>query len=326
MLPALDLAVTLPGQAHGVHLSLAVWPVSRLGARHASHVGVLELATRPNLPRSVEFVFDTIFRRRETLRTGPPLVIGDLKPLGLGKFQFSVASDQSRRGVLEFSADLREWEPIKEAVFRGESLLEDRRAAEENCGFYRVRCGDLLTEALGFLKLEAVPGYNLFGYSFCHPTGCLSEVLHWLPQGAEVTRFDANMMKLRTCTLNRKWSELGACLKNGEGFLFYNPTSGAFPLTMSGRVPQQQLRATLQPGSSLRASMLPFGGDIEKDLGVPISAGETLTLYYADRKQYAEFKRAEHGWSEPPPKIRAGEGFWLGKKSPADWTQSLANA
>lgn len=297
-----------------------------VGIYYAAQILMFDLAPRSRLTSSVQFVFDTVFRRSSE-RAAPRISIVAAKPLRFGTFQLSITSNETGKAVLETSTDLVAWEPVKDLILKNEFRIEESQAAEEDTGYCRLRSGDTVSEAFGFYKMQAAPGYSLLGYPFLPLGQSLQDLLHWLPTGTEITRFDPIMMKLRKSAYlgPSKWVDPEP-LKNGEGFLVFNPASTVFPIVVSGIVPQGAQRKALQAGTSLRSSMLPLSGDIEKDLCVPFGSGETLTLFYSDRQEYVDFERTAEGWSEHPPKIRIGEGFWIGKKEASQWNQSLPAA
>jgi hypothetical protein len=252
------------------------------------------------------------------------IVVGDLKPLARGTFELEVSVSSPCSVSFEFSHDLRDWTILEEVSVRTRRVLHNESAANSPVGFYRFRTEQFCSEALGFVNVEAAPKYNLLSYPFVHHSGLLKDILHWVPLKSEVHRFDPQFMKLRKATFQKNWEDPEAKLGNGEGFLFYNPTSSPFPITLSGRVPPEDVRRVLHSGTHLLGSMLPLAGSIEQDLNVPLAAGDSVSLFYSDQQELVEFKKAENGWSREIPNLRLAEGFWIAKNESACWVQALS--
>jgi hypothetical protein len=268
----------------------------------------------------------SFFRKNRSENHGPPQLTSPVRfPYGPFQFAFRVTKGESYE--IQVSSNLDAWQTISSGTSGTESIdYVDSDASRFTYRFYRVlAAGALSANAVGYVSINAPPGYSMIANPLRTPLNGVSALLPNMNDGTALYKFDSRLFKLaENLVKSSRWSNPDETLSPGEGALFFNPTSDFKTINFCGEVLQGNLLMPLGSGFSMRSSQIPKAGRLHTDLACPVSEGDVVHLFDRDRQKYVIFEYNEKSWQSNPPVVAVGEAFWIGKTKAENWIQSFA--
>jgi hypothetical protein len=273
-------------------------------------------------------IFDRIgnaILRRKADAVAPPL-LSDAKRFPYGPFYFKAALPQGTSYTILASPDLNIWNPIATGV-AASPMIEylDSDASKFNARFYRALVNDVPSlNALGFVAITLAPGFSLIGNPLESPNNSVAELFKDWPDGTSLNKFDTRLFRLSENILeHNRWSRATEKLSPGDGAIFFNPTNDYKSHNFVGEVLQGNLAVPVPAGFSLRSSLVPRAGNLQEDLGFPVTEGDVIHLFDRDRQKYVLHPFEKGQWKNGPPIVSVGESFWVAKTEPGNWTRDI---
>ncbi len=188
--------------------------------------------------------------------------------------------------------------------------------------------GQVAGEAIaGFVEVELLPGYSMIGLSLIPPSSRVADLLAGMPDDTLLYLYHADGRGFTVNTLLGEWDRPDEEIRPGMACLVGNPTDDVYRLTFHGLVPVGELRRSLPAGWSLQALPLPYTGRLDADLHCPIRDLELIARWDAwpAELRFLAYNRGRwyHGGTTQgaePPVLHPGEGFWIWKNAPEDWS------
>jgi hypothetical protein len=115
------------------------------------------------------------------------------------------------------------------------------------------------------------------------------------------------------------WTEPEERLRPGEGMLVRLRQDDVFLLGLAGDVTRGEVRQSLPAGWSLQAPRIPLSGQLDLELGCPVTNLEVVARIDPLPVIMDVFVFADDRWQGAPPMIQAGEAFWIYKHAPSEW-------
>ena len=184
--------------------------------------------------------------------------------------------------------------------------------------------------AVGFVNVVIPAGPNSFSI-LANPLDAADNSVAALfpnntvaPIGCAIYKFAGGVFGPANNRLFSGWSRPTETLVPGEGFFFKNSSASAITNTFVGEVKQGTLTTPLTGGFQLIASQVPQSGLLNTDLGLPISATETV--YRFQSGAYVTHNKLFSGWSATgEPNVQVGEGFFVKKlANPSNWVRTFS--
>ncbi len=194
-------------------------------------------------------------------------------------------------------------------------------------------------EAVGFINLVLLPGYNLVANQLNGaPDNLLTTIFTHLPAETQVLRFNngVNNYELEIFTGN-DWIKAdgspGTLSANpGAGAFVFNPDSEDVVLTLVGSVPEgPNLSISLPSGFSMISFVLPRAVSLSVENGFPQIPGSQVIFWDPITQNYEEpifnegtmWIRAD-GTEIPAPTVAVGQGFFFFNPGPpARWPSGI---
>jgi hypothetical protein len=180
--------------------------------------------------------------------------------------------------------------------------------------------------AVGYINLTIVPGFNLVANQLDAGDNTLPSVLAGVPDGTSVYKFDpATGYAIYTLDFGSWGAGDIVEVTPGEGWWLRNPGTSNLTVTLVGEVPQGSLTTTLVEGFNLVSSQVPQAGLVSTDLGLP--AGEGDAVYVFSPATGYSISTVDFGaWSPSEPSVEVGEGFWVrvAPGNAGDWTRDFS--
>lgn len=256
----------------------------------------------------------------------PPRLLYPVRHAG-GEFEFQLSAERGKPVDLEISRDFKNWERLKRITPEADLVaVSDRKAGQASALFYRARADDLKSNYLGFVSLELAPGYSMVANPLQPDSHEIARLFPNPPEGSILSKYSLASQSISSNKFqDGQWSVPGEPLMPGEGAVFFNPQDVPAQLTFVGDAAREPQTVPLQKGASLRGALLPVAGRLDADLGFPLSAGDAVSLYHRERKEYIEHRWDGARWNEEsgPPILQLGEAFWISKTESAVWLQRL---
>jgi hypothetical protein len=172
--------------------------------------------------------------------------------------------------------------------------------------------------AVGFVNVTIPPGFSIV----CNPlegaVNTAPALFPSVPIGTTLYKFSSGGFSLNTFGFSG-WGSTTETYVPGEGFFVKNPTATAYTNTFVGNVKQGTLTTPVSSGFSLVGSQVPQSGLVVTDLQAPVAQFETVYRY--DGAGYQPYVLGFSGWNPSEPTLNVGEGFFIKKNSPGNWTR-----
>lgn len=242
-----------------------------------------------------------------------------------GAFKFKATVPKGVICKIEASSNLKNWSAISEQSSPGELEYVDSNAPNFGHRFYRLQAEtSWSTNVIGYASVIAPPGFSMIANPFVAGNDSVGELLKEMPEGATLSKYDAQLSKLTENKIQGgKWSKPAEKLVPGEGALFFNPTSDYKTLNFFGEVKQGKFSVPIPAGFSIRSSLIPQPGRLHADLGFPVTEGDVIHLFDKDSQKYVLYPYDPQKWAANPPVVSVGESFWVAKTTGKNWSQSL---
>jgi hypothetical protein len=224
------------------------------------------------------------------------------------------------------STDLENWTPVSRSTALDETVeFTDAQATSYSSRFYRVvAAGVSSRNCVGYAGITAPQGFVMLSNPFHNDDNTVATLLPRVPENATLCKFDTRLSRLTNNSFKAgRWSFGGERLDPGEGAIFFNPHHESINLEFAGEVMSGELINQLGQGFSIRGSMIPRGGKICTDLGLPITDGDVIHVFDRKEQRYQVHKFPVKNWHSIQPTLGLCEGFWLGKAAAGKWTQRL---
>jgi hypothetical protein len=265
-----------------------------------------------------------VFRRKTRDATPPRFLEGARIPYG--PFRFKAQVPKGVVFTILASTDLSTWETIaNESPREGSIEHVDADASKFSYRFYRIVSGGIASEnVIGFASVTLPPGFSLISNPFDAANNSVSDLFRNWPDGTTLNKFDTRLFRLgENQVRNGKWSNPTETLSSAEAAIFFNPTSEYKSHSFAGDVVQGNLTIPIPSGFSMRGSLVPKPGNLTEDLGFPITDGDVIHIFDRDRQKYAVHPFHNGTWTTGPPVLSVGEGFWVAKAQPGNWSKRV---
>jgi len=276
-----------------------------------------------NLLSSVGESLTGLFRKGKAEPLAAPRLTAPIRfPYGPFQFKFQVAKGASYE--VQVANNLGAWQTISAGKSNGEPVdYLDSEASKFSYRFYRVLAEKVLSaNAVGFVTINAPPGYSMIANPLQAPANTLSAMMPNAPDGTALNKFDNSLFRLtENSVTSGRWLNPNETLSPGEGAIFFNPTSDFRNINFAGEVPQGNLLMPIASGFSIRSSQIPKPGRLHTELGFPLAPGDVVHLFDRDKQNYAIYEYDAKKWESNPPIVGVGESFWIGKATPGNWIQ-----
>jgi len=243
-----------------------------------------------------------------------------------GTFQFTADVSESATAAVEVSEDLKTWQAMSKVTGTPEAGFVDPDAPNLRKRFYRVRSGGvLLSNVVGFARIELPAGYSIIGSQFAVGSNLVSEVLGNIPDGATFFKYDPIK---RQFSVNNYfgpsigWDQRAQTLQPGEGGFLYNPTGSSFDLVLQGRLLLGESSAAIHAGYSIVSHPLPMAGVLGREMEFPVDDNDMIFRYRNGRFLISNYFASVDKWDFPPD-VNVGEGFYLYKQAASTWQRSF---
>ncbi len=243
-----------------------------------------------------------------------------------GTFQFTADVSESAAAAVEVSDDLKTWQAMSKVTTTPEGEFVDPDAPNLRKRFYRVRSGGvLLSNVVGFARIELPAGYSIVGSQFAVGSNTLNEVFGNVPDDS--TFFKFNPVNQRFSVNNYfgpsiGWDQRTQTLQPGEAGFFYNPTGSSFDLVLQGRLLLGESSATMHAGYSIVSYPMPMEGVVGGEIEFPVGDNDMIFRYRNGRFHVSNYFASVDKWDFPPD-VRVGEGFYLYKQAPSTWQRNF---
>src|SRR3989442_1874801 len=278
-----------------------------------------------NLLSSVGESITSLFRKGKVQAMTAPRLTSPVRfPYGPFQFKFQVAKGISYE--IQGSTNLEGWQTISAGKSTGEPVdYVDSEAPKLSYRFYRVLAEKVLSaNAVGYLTINAPPGYSMIANPLQAPSNALGAILPNAPDGTGLNKFDNSLFRLtENSVTSGRWTNPNETLSPGEGAIFFNPTSDFRNISFAGEVQHGSQLMPIALGFSIRSSQLPKPGRLHTELGFPIATGDVVHLFDRDKQNYVIYEYDPKRWETNPPIVGVGESFWIGKATPGDWIQDF---
>ena len=243
-----------------------------------------------------------------------------------GPFRFKTQLPKGVEFTVLASTDLRTWTNIGRGKGAEEAVeFIDSEAFKFSYRFYRVLAGEIASlNVIGYASVSLPPGFSMIGNPFASPDTIADTFKGW-PDGTTLNKFDTTLFRLTENAVKQgKWTDAYEKLQNGEGAIFFNPTTDYKSASFTGEVIQGNLAMPIPAGFSVRSSLVPQAGNLVDDLGFPITNGDVIHLFDRERQKYVLHPYEDGKWSAGAPVVGVGEAFWVAKTEPGNWLRSFS--
>ena len=96
-------------------------------------------------------------------------------------------------------------------------------------------------------------------------------------------------------------------------------------ITFVGEVPQGDLSNALPQGFSIRSSQVPQAGELQGDLGFPVSGSPTIYQFVGGAYKISSYDADFEEW-DSVPSVGVAEGFWVLNASAGSWDRSFSTS
>jgi hypothetical protein len=181
--------------------------------------------------------------------------------------------------------------------------------------------------AVGYVNVTVPKGFTLIANPLKAATNTVGALFASAPDGTTLYTLKAD----GTYDINTKdfgeWGNPNAPLEPGQGAFILNAGNDAFTVTFVGEVMQGKgasaLKNPLPKGFSIRSSMVPQSGQLDKDLGFPAADGDTIYFWKNASTSYG-IHTFDFGAWDTPPVPAVGEAFYVNKVAAVDWVREFS--
>ncbi|MEW6302898.1 MAG: hypothetical protein AB1705_05475 [Verrucomicrobiota bacterium] len=181
--------------------------------------------------------------------------------------------------------------------------------------------------AVGFINVEAPPGFSMVANQLSGTANKLSDVLPAPPANTRVYKFNGtgfDIYQFLGAPFNAWAPDGNATFDLGGGAFVSNPTASPLTLTFVGEVPQGTLVNSLPAGFSIRSSMVPQAGGVSSALGFPAAANDRIYIFNGTTYDIYQLLGAPfNAWAPQEPTVNIGQSFFVFKSNAASWTRSF---
>ena len=255
-----------------------------------------------------------------------PPVLRDPVRVSHGPFRFKAQLAEGIGYEVQATTDLRNWISLFKDTSAGEIEHVDSQASKFSHRFYRLNVnGTLSVNVVGYATVTLPPGFAMIANPLEASDNSVARLFKGMPDGTTLSRFDNRFSRLTENTFKQgKWTKPFEKLVPGEGAVIFNPATDYKSLSFAGDVRQGSFSTPIPVGFSIRSSPVPQPGQLEADLGFPITEGDVIHLFDRDQQKYVLHRFEAAAWSSNPPIVGVGESFWVAKQSPKNWTGSYS--
>jgi hypothetical protein len=243
-----------------------------------------------------------------------------------GRFHFQLLLVPQTEYEVHGSTDFKTWEPLcqnKTSVAEVEFM--DNDAEEIPFRFYRAVSGGLpSTNIVGYVSAKITPGFTLISNPLISPSTVIPMLFTDIPSGTVINKFDSTRFRMvEVLYSDGKWDPPTEKLLPGEGAIISNPTQEHGSVSFVGNVALGHVSRPMPPGMSVRSSLVPIAGRLDKDLNFPVHEGDKFHIWDKSSQQYVEYIYPSKEWDAKPPVIGVGEAFWVAKTTAGTWAQEI---
>jgi hypothetical protein len=184
--------------------------------------------------------------------------------------------------------------------------------------------------AVGYVTLTIPPGFSMIANQLNGTGTTVPALLGSVPAGTQVFKFNTGTQSYSSATYlgNNAWAVQATAnamsLNPGEGIFIKNNTATSFSLTFVGSVPSGSLVTVLPAGFTIASSQVPQVGLLATDLGLPVSAGDSVYLYDNVSGYSTRFYLGGVNWVGGEPQVAVGQAFFVKKQAQASWNRNFS--
>jgi hypothetical protein len=115
------------------------------------------------------------------------------------------------------------------------------------------------------------------------------------------------------------WTDPNLLLPLGDAWFLRNPLT-PFTVTFVGYVNEGTNQ--LSAGWNACGAILPQSGRVSTDLGCPVVSNDVVYVFNITNQAYESYSFTTN-WQPSEPVMVFGQGFWIQKSSPSEWTKLL---
>ncbi len=180
--------------------------------------------------------------------------------------------------------------------------------------------------AVGYVNKSIPAGFSIVANPLNNGDNKVSDVFGANPGSLTVYTFgDAGFSINSYDTDFEEWDNGDATVAPGEGFFVLNGGDAAVNITFVGEVPQGDLSNALPQGFSIRSSQVPQAGELQGDLGFPVSGAPTIYQFVGGAYKISSYDADFEEW-DSVPSVGVAEGFWVLNASAGSWDRSFSTS
>ena len=180
--------------------------------------------------------------------------------------------------------------------------------------------------AVGYVNKSIPQGFSIVANPLNNGDNKVSDVFGANPGSLTVYTFgDAGFSINSFDTDFEEWDNGDATVAPGEGFFVLNSGDAAVNITFVGEVPQGDLSNALPQGFSIRSSQVPQAGELQGDLGFPVSGAPTIYQFADGAYKISSYDADFEEW-DSVPSVGVAEGFWVLNASAGSWDRSFSTS
>jgi hypothetical protein len=189
--------------------------------------------------------------------------------------------------------------------------------------------------AVGYVNVVIPTGFSIIANPMEASANTLAALFPSVPENTKIYRFKtAGGFDVSTYEQddsgNLNWgAKATSTIAPGEGFFIKNP-GAPYTNTFVGTVPTGTLNNTIPAGFSLKSSIVPQEGQLDKapadgGLGFPVSENDVVYRYANGAYVQSKYEQNDAGqleWTKIPI-IKVGEGFFVKTATQKTWTRTF---
>lgn len=176
--------------------------------------------------------------------------------------------------------------------------------------------------AVGYVNVNVPAGFSMIANPLVAASNKVPALFSTAPEGTILYKFNnaTGSYALNSFELG-EWSSPNDELLPGDGAFIQSPSK--FTVTFVGEVKQGALSNPVPKGFSIKSSMVPQAGHLEKDLGYKPGDGDTAYFYRNATGAY-DLAAYELGDWSAAPNVAVGEAFFLNAVAATDWKRDFS--
>jgi hypothetical protein len=180
--------------------------------------------------------------------------------------------------------------------------------------------------AVGYINLSIVPGFNLVANQLVQPNTTISTLIPAPPQYTVFYKYSGGFIASTYDPDLGGWDpDPNLTFDVGGGAFIFNPTGSPFTVTLVGDVPQGALTNPYGIGYSMRSSKVPQSGAIQTVLNYTPTQYDQVLKFNPVSQGYEGyvFDPDLGGWDPAEPTLGVGEAIFLNAAAAGSWNRTF---